>query len=50
MKMTEIEKVTCMTVTTTETYPNVYSFKNALFFLVGMFVVIITNQTLKFKG
>jgi hypothetical protein len=25
MKMTEIEEVTCMTVTTTETYPNVYS-------------------------
>ena len=43
MKMTEIEEVTCMTVTTTETYLNVYSFKNALFFLVGMFVVIITN-------
>jgi len=50
MRMTEIEEVTCMTVTTTETYLNVYSFKNALFFLVGMFVVIITNQTLKFKG
>ena len=25
MKMTEIEEVTCMTVITTETYPNVYS-------------------------